>query len=737
VLQSIARIELLLKTISESPALWNTLNSSFPSIISLSNATDGIAASMLMALLTPTTNSNATIPLILARNAINVLYPSLPSNDFGIVVSVLELSSELVGGINFTLLSTRNRTVTNALSSPVITSDFVRIQLTSVHYGQNGTIDSTSLLPVFETALTIQSPDYSPLSRPKVLHHNCSVGVVESVSMFCTSSRIWLNLTCSGASAAVVRRSCPIPRTVCGVFNMEDRSLVDTDFCEAVGVHNSSVICRCGFDSSFNATSSLLLSQLKGKLSVGAVSAFVSGDIDVTGIVVRTPMSNQVAQQSLFVILTFAGMWICGSGLAFVSYFQQRPAQQSMSATAKYPDDVVQASSLDRVVLVRAYVEAILPVALQRQQGEEWWLDRLWLVVREKHRALRVLLTTLGMRRPHAPSQTISRDLLDIIHLLTSLTKSGLILAMFYDLQSPVDNGYCASQRTEPTCLQRRTALDPSVHLCVWDAAKVETEGAAAMFTESQFGLVLNRNYVSPTTALSDNDRSSPCWMNTHTVTVLSFTVSFVLTSLISIALDFILDALFDILQARERTEPPGHKKTPSIAPLPVVLTDAAHILQKHSEADAEAVLLSEEMVAARMQFLRSCRLVSFTAQPQHAQGVRVKHETLKELLQIFTDRGRPLKQEAYLFEQTIENWFEHEQYVLAGRWRYACLRCWRCMPVPCTSCWRRRQCAELPGKSRFCRHCCGSGWPRPCSSRPSRSPPSTSASLDCCSIRS
>lgn len=91
--------------------------------------------------------------------------------------------------------------------------------------------------------------------------------------MFCTSSRIWLNLTCSEASAAVVRRSCPIPRTVCGVFNMEDRSLVDTDFCEAVGVRNSSVICRCGFDSSFNSSSSLLLSQLKGKLSVGAVIA--------------------------------------------------------------------------------------------------------------------------------------------------------------------------------------------------------------------------------------------------------------------------------------------------------------------------------------------------------------------------------------------------------------------------------------------------------------------------------
>lgn len=74
----------------------------------------------------------------------------------------------------------------------------------------------------------------------------------------------------------------------------------------------------------------------------------MSGDIDVTGIIVRTPVSYQVAQQSLFVILTFAGMWICGSGLAFVSYFQQRPAQQSAPATAKYPEDDVQTSSLDR-----------------------------------------------------------------------------------------------------------------------------------------------------------------------------------------------------------------------------------------------------------------------------------------------------------------------------------------------------------------------------------------------------
>jgi hypothetical protein len=74
----------------------------------------------------------------------------------------------------------------------------------------------------------------------------------------------------------------------------------------------------------------------------------------------------------------------------------------------------------------------------------------------DKHKIVSVLTTAAGYRP-------------NIIYVLTTVTMTLFLLALFYDLQSPVDDGYCGTLMDETSCLVKRTVLDPNVHKCIWN----------------------------------------------------------------------------------------------------------------------------------------------------------------------------------------------------------------------------------------------------------------------------
>jgi hypothetical protein len=56
-------------------------------------------------------------------------------------------------------------------------------------------------------------------------------------------------------------------------------------------------------------------------------------------------------------------------------------------------------------------------------------------------------------------------EIFDVLQVTMEL----FLLALFYDLQSPVDDGYCGTMIDETSCLAKRTVLDPNVYKCNWN----------------------------------------------------------------------------------------------------------------------------------------------------------------------------------------------------------------------------------------------------------------------------
>ena len=87
-------------------------------------------------------------------------------------------------------------------------------------------------------------------------------------------------------------------------------------------------------------------------------------------------------------------------------------------------------------------------------------LDRFWEEVSKSHRYL-LLFTASG-------EDGDKKRMLTGVHLLTVQSMLMFILAVFYDLEYPQDDGECRAYDTEEACLEPRSVLDSSNHLCRW-----------------------------------------------------------------------------------------------------------------------------------------------------------------------------------------------------------------------------------------------------------------------------
>jgi hypothetical protein len=101
-------------------------------------------------------------------------------------------------------------------------------------------------------------------------------------------------------------------------------------------------------------------------------------------------------------------------------------------------------------------VVEVLPSVFRPKAG----LTRFWEEVSKSHRYL-LLFTASG-------EDGDKKRMLTGIHLLTVQSMLMFILAVFYDLQYPQDDGACRTYVTQESCLKPNSVLDSSNHLCRW-----------------------------------------------------------------------------------------------------------------------------------------------------------------------------------------------------------------------------------------------------------------------------
>jgi hypothetical protein len=481
-----------------------------------------------------------------------------------------------------------NQSTSGSSTTPKLNSNLVTVEVT---YTKSNGSTSTATLPSFEATVDLIDKTYSTVETT-TLEHNCTIGEVSTGSLFCRQSHVWLNVTCTGKAASTIRRSCPVSRTVCTVVNVQSGSVASEDYCQAVVYGSGSVLCRCGYGTTTNSTAALL--ALNGKVTVAAFSSFVAGDLDASVGVIATPLSGDVAAKSMLVFVTFGGLWTAGVLiLAAMVYRTPKAAFGRWALTARkvkkqtQPEvDVAAVEDIDAVkddwpgeqlagprartdlvvssdrsfALWAQYLHTLLPPVFQGVS----WTSRLLAALCARHTLIRLIDQALAVRRVvsyRVHSQRESREkaqrvLLDAVYLVTSLTMSCFVLAVLYDLQYPVDNGYCASQQaSEATCTFRKSLFDPWSSRCLWEPVNDDATAAtsrsvvAAVVTESQNGKTLSTTTVTPGSDGSDDDSTwSPCQPNKATDSTIAFVFSFLITSVFASLLEVVLEAVFRVL---------------------------------------------------------------------------------------------------------------------------------------------------------------------------------------------
>jgi hypothetical protein len=155
----------------------------------------------------------------------------------------------------------------------------------------------------------------------------------------------------------------------------------------------------------------------------------------------------------------------------------------------------------------------VLPSVFRAKAG----LTRFWEEVSKSHRYL-LLFTASG-------EDGDKKRMLTGLHLLTVQSMLMFILAVFYDLQYPQDDGACGTYETEKLCLEPNSVLDSSNHLCRW-----VSDPSPPSFASS---------------APVEYCESRPVTMTLKTIVIISIYVS-MFTALINLVVDFLfVDILF------------------------------------------------------------------------------------------------------------------------------------------------------------------------------------------------
>jgi hypothetical protein len=584
--QQLLAMEQLLR--SQSISMLSFLNSTNSANASVSTRTmqfvsEYVKSSLLAVSLPPflaVNRSNGTdlesfaavqisIPTSANTLTVQIPYDLAGANGIGALVTMIELSSALValtGKIRNNSDSgvQRGEDRLASIRTPVLASDVISISLVGV----NGNLSvSRPVLPTFEASLTLSSVGES-MEDVSRLNHNCSLGVVEVVPVLCRASGVWLNVSCSGKARAHVKTSCPVFRHMCIVLDLTDNSVASKDYCQTIRAGAGSVLCRCGFETAVTKNESKALAKLNGKISVAAVGSFASSGLDASASVVVRPLGDNVANESVLVFVSFGSLWVIGVVCFLGLYWDLNKVKgmQIDSSEACHNDE-----------LTKMYIMLTLPVSLHCDQR---WVWKVWEMLCIKHKVISIIKRLMGYRSNDFVNESRERQqrrqLLDVVYVVTSLTMSFFIVALFYDLQSPVDDGYCGQWSEQAACEMTKTALDSHVNKCVWMDISVDVTAAIVAQSVVATGQMISTSVITADVT-EGTSKDNACRLNTHTLSSRAFLLAFLITSVVSILGTFVLKMIFDILEAL----PSSYIRTDNCSVVPEVQSDAVGKIQE------------------------------------------------------------------------------------------------------------------------------------------------------------
>jgi hypothetical protein len=334
---------------------------------------------------------------------------------------------------------------------------------------------------------------------------NCTLGITNSTTYYCKITKMTLIHHCNGSFSGGMVSYCPLIVPTCNSINVSS-SLLSSNHssCETIGFTTSETICSCPFQGGGSTTRRRLsgsslesLSQASGTSNLVAATEYLEKDFVQTFAAQNELGGSEGARKSQIMIAIVCFVWGGGFVLFFIISFREKyhfmayeenkqkekeqqmlklpnvdTEQQNSRKTIKQKEHEELVEKIKEEIF--RYIGLLIPAVYN---AKESFVQRCMREIGLHHRYFHLM--SMDLRRPTSLARFYKT-----VKILSVQTLSMFLQAVLFDLQNPQDDGSCSFNRSEESCLLRRTVLDQSQSYCQWDVNTSGCSYAPPVFSE-------------------------------------------------------------------------------------------------------------------------------------------------------------------------------------------------------------------------------------------------------------
>jgi hypothetical protein len=198
-----------------------------------------------------------------------------------------------------------------------------------------------------------------------------------------------------------------------------------------------------------------------GITDVMSMTEYVAGEFIGT-LSTSASLTPESVNNVIIVILMFGVLWTIGLGLIIMYVFRSKYAmiwkRQDMQINLERRKRTASISKSPYAIksYLIEYVNTVFPAVYNQTP----FISRIWSEVMRHHRYVHLFIGS---------SMRTTKGIISGIQLLTIQTMLMFLLAVFYDLQGPSDDGSCQQYNIMDKCLKRKSFLDHTEAYCKWN----------------------------------------------------------------------------------------------------------------------------------------------------------------------------------------------------------------------------------------------------------------------------
>jgi len=324
-------------------------------------------------------------------------------------------------------------------------SNTVRVQL-------DGITSDTDIIIVLPNSIPIE---FQTIISPYTFEHKCDDGDIYITNVTCPDSGFTFTFACHGW-VDFMNATCPsqIQQPQCSMLNM------GTDVgstCERIAYDNMSTTCKCVIRSG-NGRRLNIVDDV-GVTDLVAMSKFIATEFAGTLSNPHAFSSWKDLKKVMIVLLMYSIFWGAGFGLMIFYICKRRISQtKEKHEKAELVKKKELAGKLKSPLAIHDYLTDYINSVFPKVFRNKPFLSRLYNEIIKNHRY--IYLFTLSGK-----GSDITR-ILTGVQLLTTHSLLMFLIAVFYELDGPSDDGTCQYFFDKTTCLSRKSIFDVSTTYC-------------------------------------------------------------------------------------------------------------------------------------------------------------------------------------------------------------------------------------------------------------------------------